>query len=804
MSINLIRILVFALVLLTSCEGQKTLTQSANKSGIITAEITAPTVDFAKSVLSKTIAKDAFPYQVNLKIDATLEDQAFNIETANKQITITGGDEKGLMYGGLELVEMIDLDYDLSNLKIQKTPFQKNRGLKFNIPLDARCPSYDDTGDAAQKNIENMWDLDFWKSYFDRMAMHRYNVLSLWTPNLFQVMTDLPSYPKLALENVCVTTAKPKGKVGEWDDAGGVNEVVLNNLKVVKKMTIAEKIAFWQEVFDYANSRGVDLYLYTWNIYTNGTYGQYGLTDEIDNQKTKAYYREAIRVFLETYPQFKGIGITAGERMLVAKGLDVADERERWLWETYGLGILDYKKNNPDRTIHFIHRVWYTKFDQVLKYWADYPDPFDVGYKYAKARIYSSPKESPFIGSLKNGLKESELKCWWNLRNDDIFVYRWGDPDYVRSFIKNLPEGITAGYHMGSDGYVWGKVFSDKNPSINGTMELDKHWYKFMLWGRLGYDNQLTNAHFKKMLTKRYGTKQPDLLFNTWQAASKVIPQINRFSFEEGDRHWAPEMCASRESFKYVPKFRQPRHMPKLPILTPKDFVIASQNGNVQNKVTPYAIRDSLSKWGDFVLGNISKINAHSAELKSVKADLTAFAWLGKYYAQKIEAATLLETLASQQDQDRTVLLDCMSKATTYWNNYADISDQFYHTQMYSRVNTMDWQALKKEVQFDENLIRNMTTTFSLPQQLALKDTDLQINYPYKNTRKWIEIHSTEAALAMVFLYDERGELMDFYRHPCEEGTSVLVWEDLQWTKKGNYQLVLNINGKTSVCSFKR
>ena len=36
------------------------------------------------------------------------------------------------------------------------------RGIKFNIPLDARTPSYSDNNFAAQQNIAEMWSLDFW------------------------------------------------------------------------------------------------------------------------------------------------------------------------------------------------------------------------------------------------------------------------------------------------------------------------------------------------------------------------------------------------------------------------------------------------------------------------------------------------------------------------------------------------------------------------------------------------------------------------------------------------------------------
>lgn len=35
----------------------------------------------------------------------------------------------------------------------------------------------------------------------------------------------------------------------------------------------------------------------------------------------------------------------------------------------------------------------------------------------------------------------------WNIRNDDIYNLRWGDPEYVKQFILHFPKnGRTAGY----------------------------------------------------------------------------------------------------------------------------------------------------------------------------------------------------------------------------------------------------------------------------------------------------------------------------------------------------------------------
>ena len=147
------------------------------------------------------------------------------------------------------------------------------------------------------------------------------------------------------------------------------------------------------------------------------------------------------------------------------------DDKESWLWETYGKGIKDAKAQQPGRTVNFIHRFWWTDMNLILKYWGDYPDPFDMSFKYAKAHIYSAVNPS-FHEPLLDWMAPHNLKSWWNLRNDDIFIHRWGNPEFVSQFIRHLPAEQTSGYHMGSDGYVWGKEFISKNPELSGQLEI--------------------------------------------------------------------------------------------------------------------------------------------------------------------------------------------------------------------------------------------------------------------------------------------------------------------------------------------
>ena len=65
-------------------------------------------------------------------------------------------DAAGVMYGGLDLAEAIRLDSLEAMGNSDHAPHIARRGIKFNIPLDVRTPSYSDSGDAAQQNIPEM------------------------------------------------------------------------------------------------------------------------------------------------------------------------------------------------------------------------------------------------------------------------------------------------------------------------------------------------------------------------------------------------------------------------------------------------------------------------------------------------------------------------------------------------------------------------------------------------------------------------------------------------------------------------
>jgi hypothetical protein len=372
---------------------------------------------------------------------------------------VLGADAAGAMYGGLDLAEAIRLGILADIQDGVHAPYIARRGIKFNIPLDARTPSYSDAGDAAQQNIAEMWSLEFWHEFLDEMARHRFNVLSLWNLHPFPSLVQVPDYPDVALADVMRTKVKFDSSYN-LSGADMVRPSHLANLAIVKKMTVAQKVQFWRDVMQYAHDRGIDIYLFTWNIFTWGAEGKYGITSAQNNPVTIDYFRKSVRETLLTYPLLEGFGITAGEHMQNLKG---ELSNEQWLWKTYGEGIRDVKRLQPDRSIRLIHRFHQTAFKDIMEAWKDYPGPFDFSYKYSVAHMYSSPTP-PFARQTLAELPPG-LRTWMTVRNDDIYSFRWGDPDFARDYVKALPgPDQLAGYYLGPDGYTWGREFISTDP----------------------------------------------------------------------------------------------------------------------------------------------------------------------------------------------------------------------------------------------------------------------------------------------------------------------------------------------------
>jgi hypothetical protein len=671
----------------------------------VSYDATLPQATFAAAEIRQALQSQPRKglWKFGLEVSGRGPEQGYRLSRPTPDtLVVIGADARGAMYGGLEVAEAIRLG-TLADLKTNEhAPYIARRGIKFNLPLDARTPSYSDAGDAAQQNLPEMWSMDFWRDFLDDMARHRFNVLSLWNLHPFPSLVQVPEYPDVALEDVMRTKVKLDSTYS-LSGSDMVRPSHLANLETVKKMSIAQKIQFWRNVMQHAHDRGIEVYLFTWNIFTWGAEGKYGITSAQDNPTTIDYFRKSVRETLLTYPLLAGFGITAGEHMQNLKG---ELSNEKWLWKTYGEGIRDAKKIQPNRSVRLIHRFHQTSFKSITDEWKDYPDAFDFSYKYSVAHMYSSPTP-PFAKQTLAELPPG-LRTWMTVRNDDIYSFRWGDPEYARAYLKALPgPDKLAGYYMGPDGYIWGREFISTEPDLPRQLVMKKQWYSFMIWGRLSFDPSLPDSLFEKTLAARFPQVPAEKLYAASCAASKIIPQITRFFWGDIDLKWFPEACISHPQHKgwyTVKHFIEGQTMPGTGILNIRAYGDRLLAGKPNDGITPPDVADALKNQARTTLDILAQLPEKPAEkeLRLTLGDLRAMAHLGNYYAEKILGAT---DLALFDRNGKVELKDSavrhLETALEHWKRYATVATSQYRPQWLTRIGYVDLNRLTEKVAAD-------------------------------------------------------------------------------------------------------
>jgi hypothetical protein len=634
------------------------------------------------------------------------------IKTTGEQtvIYILSGDKTGAMYGGLDIAEAIRLGTIINIPESDNKPYLERRGIKFNIPLDLRTPSYSDLSDAGQQNIPVVWEMEFWQQQFDEMARNRYNVISLWSENPFPTLVKIPEFPKIALNDVWRTKVKLDDNFSH-NGLGYITPDMLKDHEIVKKISIDEKIVFWRKVMEYAHNRGIEVYWFTWNIFTYGAEGKYGIDNRQDNDTTIAYLRAAVREMVLTYPGLDGFGITAGENM---QGNKSRYSNEQWLWKTYGLGISDAISKQPRRKVRLIHRFHQTNIKEILDEFKTYPGTLDLSYKYSIAHMYSVPAPI-YIKSYMN-LFSPKLKTWLTVRNDDIYSFRWGNPSFARQYILSIPEPEKiVGFYMGSDGYTLGRDFLGKDNILLRPLIIQKQWYSYMLWGRLSYDPNLKDKLFLKTIASRFKNVPSQIIMDGWSAASMIFPWVTRFCWGDIDIKWFPEACISDKTFKgfyTVKDFMEVEPQPGSNISNVIRWAQYYRLNRADSLISPVAAADTISKYARLALINLKslpqrKINS-SDELDLTLGDIEAFATLGNYYAEKIKGASslaLYNFYGLKQDQDEAI--QHLTNAKSYWAKYADIYSSQYKPALFNRIGFVNIPQLIEKTDQDINIAVN-------------------------------------------------------------------------------------------------
>ncbi len=641
-----------------------------------------------------------------LAFDADIKKEGFELKKTSTGFVIRAVDESGAMYGLLELADMIDI-YGLENVP-EKTvnarfPF---RAIKFNIPWGSYRRN-----ESLQLHEETVRDLNYWESFLDMMADNRFNTLTLWSLHPFPYMLRPTNFPEAC--------EFEEAELKEWQN-------------------------FWHTLFQMAKERGIETYLVNWNIFVsegfiehyapnaNSNLGKHFL-DSNNDTIIERYTKECVTQVINEYPNLTGLGISLGEGMHDMNAV----EREEWITRTFAAGMAE-----ANRKIKFIHRVPFTakandagSTDRATEQMTreaieslDVIKPVWVEIKFNWSHAHSTPKlVQVHGGSISDAYWNPLPKNYaitWMMRNEDFFMLRWGEPDFIREHIAQNGQSYVGGYYVGSECYIPAKEYTHVpgHEHISWSYAWERQWLYYKQWGRLLYNPETTDAVFAIDFDKRYGKGTGTKMVEAYKLASRMPLRFASYIFNTWDFTLYAEGMLVPALYKESgyndneSPFLSLEELMDFKVLDPgylsvRNYVEAVQNGAVDaTKITPLQLADELQENGEQALALVKDLPTDNPTLECEIMDIQAWSYQSFYFANKLRAAVALETFRLTGDpvkKKEAVALITLAKAN--YQQLVDVTKQ--HHQPVPLIQTgkklFHWEAYLDQVDRDITVAQN-------------------------------------------------------------------------------------------------
>lgn len=651
----------------------------------------------------KVTANDG-EFSIVTNIIKNLGAEAFSISRQNKTITISGGDERGLIYGCLDIAEGLRNGINLQAIVTKnEKPHLALRAIKFDLPWDTYRHSY-----SLDQHDKICRDTNYWKAFLDMMAENRINSLSLWNLHTYTYLIKPNNFPE----------ASP------WTDA---------------------EMKEWQTLFHSitrnAKERAIDTYIIPFNIFVTPEFAKAhnvamdnlehhffvrGDTSEI----IKRYTKECVTQMLEEYPDLSGIGLTLGEGMA---GM-TPEQREEWIKETIIEGMRLAKRKSK-----LVHRIPFSSTTGSLGITSietekltrkAIEEEYDMGFsdgpiwadlKFNWSHAHSTPKLIKVHGGKLYDTYfkpvPTKFKVTWTARNEDFFCLRWGVPSFVREHILANSQPYVGGYFIGSETYIPAKdYFTIDSTNLPWKYAFERQWLFYKIWGRLLYNPSTKDDVFIAEFSRRYGNNA-NKLFEASSLAGKTPLRLASF-FDLGWDFtlYSEGFMALDNKTKKVEYISVDRLINQPPLDTDyvsvADYVktIAAGGSFGKNKITPLMLADMLEKDCKRALTLVVDIEAGTdrALLYEV-ADIRAWANLGLHFSDKLRGAVALQLYRIRgNEKDKQEAIAQLKSALFRWDHVITITRPLYRDMPlvhYSEQDGKPWQQ-NDHLRFHWQLIR--------------------------------------------------------------------------------------------------
>jgi hypothetical protein len=429
---------------------------------------------------------------------------------AGKALVVSGTDERGLMYGLLELSERVKADSLKALDEVENTeqfPDNRVRGVDRFL----------------QNPNTHEWVLseDFWEYYLQQLARNRFNRLVLITgyDTGFASEYMRPPYPFLV-------------------NVPGFPEVQLTeNFEGTRK----EQIAMFRKVGQMSEQYGIDFVFGSWFHGKRNREGE--LTSMVEGlpESSRAYSeycKRGMKTLLQEVPEIDGVQM----RINWESGLGEYGKMAELFWKGIIESIGEVSRQDDRNVFLDLRAKGQTR--QVRDWALEEGLNLSVPTKYtweATGLPYHTSRMR--IGELRNidnpdrRQRYSYADFLYKSRPFDVF-YRlwsigthrllvWGDPDYARQFSINAGFGGGTGFEvtppMSMTKGSW-EIFEDQS-LIHYDWQDQRYWAWYTFLGRLGYNYDADSEVWERAFSNHFGESGRDML-EAYRTAGKFLPLL--------------------------------------------------------------------------------------------------------------------------------------------------------------------------------------------------------------------------------------------------------------------------------------
>jgi hypothetical protein len=613
------------------------------------------------------ILSDTLSQQFSFSADfQKITEEGFSIrKISRKKTVLMAKDFTGAMYGLFELAEQLRRGETLSSVKEKSVnPKYLFRAIKFNLPWN----SYR-VHESLQLHTETVRDLAFWEEFLNMMAENRYNVLTLWNLHPFPYMIKPVNFPEASPFN--------DEEMKEWQN-------------------------FWHKLFSMAQDRGIKTFMMNWNIFVSPSFAeQHQVADYcLPEMEGKEYYgkgdyseivqrynRECMTQVIDEYPELTGFGISQNERM---EGVD-EQVWQNWIVDTY-FNAMD----SASRKIELILRAHTHPAPELTRTAiednAHRLDKVWVPVKFNWSHAHSTPKLMYIHGGSTSTVlwdpMPKNYKMVYTMRNEDFFVLRWGQSDFVREVLKENDKDYLGGFKIGSETYIPAKEYITKpGPHLTWKYAFEKQWLFYMIWGRLMYDPSTSDEVFAQAFNEKYKISFGETLMEAHNLADKMPLKLASYyaatwdftlyseGFLAGYRSNMPCHYDSISPLISVDELISPVTL-DTSYVSIKDYVDGNYAGN--DKIVPPALADGLEKDAMAAIALLDKINTNDPTLIHEMDDIRSWAYLSLYFSEKLRGGLALQQYrktGNKTKQSESIV--CLEKALEHWKMVVNISEKY-------------------------------------------------------------------------------------------------------------------------------